>query len=220
MPIDYSSTRAVVLSVDTSYIAIGFILSQEDEQGRKRPARYGSIPLSDRESRYSQPKLELYGLFRALRAYRLYLVGVKKLKVEVDAKYIKGMLNDPDLQPNASTNRWIQGILLFDFELVHVPAEKHQGPDRLSRKEKEEGEIVEEDDDSSLDDIALFTQATTKEREIDHWALPAVQACPETPDVLETYVVPLSKQDQTMVDIYSFLKDFQLPEFKNPSARQ
>ena len=104
-PINYDSDNPIVLSVDTSYIAIGFILSQRDDQGRKRPARYGSIPLNEREARYSQPKLELYGLFRALRAFRLHLVGVKHLQVEVDAKYIKGMLNEPDLQPNASINR-------------------------------------------------------------------------------------------------------------------
>ena len=69
-PIDYQSDRPIVLSVDSSYIAVGFILSQEDEKGKKRPARYGSIPFNEREARYSQPKLELYGLFRALRAYR------------------------------------------------------------------------------------------------------------------------------------------------------
>ena len=94
-PIDYTSDRPIVLSVDSSIIAVGFILSQLDEKERKRPARYGSIPMNEREARYSQPKLELYGLFRALRAYRLYLIGVKKLRVEVDAKYIKGMLNNP-----------------------------------------------------------------------------------------------------------------------------
>ncbi|KAI0038541.1 hypothetical protein FA95DRAFT_1456289, partial [Auriscalpium vulgare] len=89
--------------------------------------------MSERESRYSQPKLELFGLYRALRHYRLYLVAVKNLFVEVDALYIKGMLNEPDLQPNAAINRWIQGILMFDFILVHVPAERFQGPDGLSR---------------------------------------------------------------------------------------
>ncbi|KAI9066206.1 hypothetical protein FKP32DRAFT_1532402, partial [Trametes sanguinea] len=54
--------------------------------------------------------------------------------IEVDAKYIKGMLNEPDLQPNATINRWIQGILLFDFKLIHVPATQHKGPDALSRR--------------------------------------------------------------------------------------
>ena len=42
------------------------------------------------------------------------------LIVEVDAKYIKGMLNELELQPNAMINRWIQGILMFDFILVHI----------------------------------------------------------------------------------------------------
>ncbi|KAA1478919.1 hypothetical protein DENSPDRAFT_754094, partial [Dentipellis sp. KUC8613] len=90
--------------------------------------------MSERESRYSQPKLELFGLYRALRHYRLYIIGIQNFYVEVDAQYIKGMLNEPDLQPNAAINRWIQGILMFDFTLVHVPAEKFKGPDALSRR--------------------------------------------------------------------------------------
>jgi hypothetical protein len=59
----------------------------------------------EHKSRYSQAKLELYGLFCALRAYRIYIIGVKNLVVEVDAKYLKGMLNNPDIQPNATINR-------------------------------------------------------------------------------------------------------------------
>lgn len=46
-PIDYKSDRTVVLSVDSSKEAVGMILSQLDELGRKRPARYGSIPMSE-----------------------------------------------------------------------------------------------------------------------------------------------------------------------------
>jgi hypothetical protein len=55
-------------------------------------------------SQYSQPKLELFGLFQALQHWHLYIIGVKKLIVEVDAKYIKGMLNEPDLQLNVTIN--------------------------------------------------------------------------------------------------------------------
>ncbi len=131
--IDYKSGLPTYLSVDTSQKAVGFILSQVDETGKRRPARYGSIPLNERESRYSQPKLELYGLFRALRAWRRFIIGLTNLNVEVDAKYIKGMLEAPDLQPNAAMNRWIQGILLFDFTLIHVPGARFKGPDALSR---------------------------------------------------------------------------------------
>lgn len=202
-PIDYESDLPVILSVDSSYIAVGFILSQMDNEGRRRPARYGSIPMNEREARYSQPKLELYGLFRALRSYRIYLVGVKNLVIEVDAKYIKGMLNEPDLQPNAAINRWIQGILLFDFKLVHVPADKHVGPDALSRRELGEGEVVEEEDDSWLDDIALHTRITNSP-EIETAVLYS-----ETPDA-ET----LLKQ------IFRFLTTLQAPYHPDPQSQK
>jgi len=134
-PIDYKSDNPVIFSVDTSIFGIGFILSQEDENGENRvPARYGSLPITDVQSNYSQSKLELFGLFRALHAYRGYLQTAKKLTVEVDASCIKGMLKNPDTQATALINRWIQAILLFDFKLKHVSASKHQGPDALSRR--------------------------------------------------------------------------------------
>jgi hypothetical protein len=121
-PIDYESEQPVYLSVDSSREATGMILSQLDDQARRRIARYGSVPMSERESRYSQPKLELFGLYRALRHWRLYIIGIKNFHVEVDAKFIQGLLNNPDLQPDAAVNRWIQGILMFHFQLNHVPA--------------------------------------------------------------------------------------------------
>jgi len=158
-PIDYTSDRPVYLSVDTSIYGIGFILSQEDEDGRRAPARYGSIPLKESETRYGQSKLELYGLFRALRHYRAFIVGIKNLIVEVDASSIKGMLDNPDIQASAVVNRWIQGIKQFDFRLVHVPAHKHKGPDALSRRPvTEPGSSEESDPDAWVDEIALFTQ--------------------------------------------------------------
>ena len=133
-PIDYDIDLPVILSVDTSHIAIGYILSQCDSQNPKLRyhSRFGSITLNERECRFSQPKLELYGLFRALRALKLYLIGVRNLIIEVDAKYIKGMLSNPDISPSASMNRWILAILMFHFTLVHIPGSYH-GPDGLSQ---------------------------------------------------------------------------------------
>ncbi len=194
--IDYVSDHPVIMSVDSSIIAIGFILSQEDEEGRRRPARYGSLPINERESRYSQPKLELYGLFRALRHYRLYLIGVKSLNVEVDAKYIKGMLNEPDLQPNATINRWIQGILLFDFKLIHVPAIKFKGPDGLSRREPLEEER-EEFDDQFLDEIALLAEY--------------VGPVGRTMEEQWVFLMADSAQDEKLRQILRFLTSLEIP---------
>jgi transposase InsO family protein len=161
-PIDYQSWNPVIVAVDTSSRAVGYILLQIDDQGCRRPARYGSVALNDVESHYSQAKLELYGLFRALQRLRQYIANVKKLVVEVDAKYIKGMLNHPDLQPSATINRWIFGILLFQFDLVHVPAKDHQAADGLSRRpvaEEDEEEKEEEAKDDEWMEYAIDAYA-------------------------------------------------------------
>jgi len=146
--IDYDSNMTVYLSVDTSYITIGYVLAQDDPDKPKAhcPSRFGSMLLNLYEAKYSQSKLELYGLFRSLHAAQLWIIGVRNLVVEVDAKYIKGMLNNPNIQPNAIINRWIAGILLFDFMLKHVPGASH-GPDRLPRCPAQPNDEPEPTDD-------------------------------------------------------------------------
>ncbi|KZT28880.1 hypothetical protein NEOLEDRAFT_1025226, partial [Neolentinus lepideus HHB14362 ss-1] len=123
----------VILAVDTSYIAVGYYLCQQAAADTKNRnySRFGSITLNDRERRFSQPKLEIY-------------------VIEVDARYIKGMLQNPDIAPSASINRWIVSILTFHFKLVHVPGVKH-GPDGLSRRLPQPDDPLQ-DEDSEFDD--------------------------------------------------------------------
>ncbi|KAF9796716.1 hypothetical protein IEO21_10966 [Rhodonia placenta] len=151
--INYDSPSPVILAVDTSFIAVGYHLCQCDEANTRVRyySRFGSITLNDRERRFSQPKLEIYGLFRALQSLRLYLIGVRNLIVEVDARYIKGMLKNPDIAPSASINRWIVSILTFHFTLVHVPGTMH-GPDGLSRRTAQPGDVIEDEVDEEFDD--------------------------------------------------------------------
>ena len=54
--------------------------------------------------------------------------------MEADAKYIKGMINNPDIQPSAMINLWIAGMLLFYFKLKHAPGKDHASEDGLSRR--------------------------------------------------------------------------------------
>ena len=106
-PIDYESEGAVVLSADTSWMAAGFGVLQEKAGDHKQRtcAKLGSITLNEREARFSQPKRELYGLIIALQANKYWLVGCRKLIVETDAKYLKGMLSNPGASPNATIMR-------------------------------------------------------------------------------------------------------------------
>jgi hypothetical protein len=144
--IDYETDCTVYLAIDSSIQGVRWILSQDCANGRRRPLRFGSISWNEHELRYSQAKIELYRLFCALRAMCFHLVGIRNLVVEMDTLYIHGMLNNPNMQPNAMINHWIAAILLFDFKLIHILAEKHHGPDGLSWHEPVDDEVDEDDD--------------------------------------------------------------------------
>src|SRR5882724_4905828 len=117
--IDYHCDWTVILAIDSSCIATRFILLQLGADGKWYPSHFGSITWNNWELHYSQAKIEIYSLWCALQAYQLYIIGIRNLRVEINVSYIKGMLNNPDIQPGAAMNRWIVGIKLF-FELVHV----------------------------------------------------------------------------------------------------
>ena len=131
IPINYASSCPVFLSIDSSWCAVSWILSQKCEDGKHCPSHFGSITWNGHKQCYSQSKIELYGLFRTLCALCIHIVDITNLIVEMDAQYVKGMLKNPDVQPNAVINCWIAAILLFNFKLVHIPAIKHQGPNGL-----------------------------------------------------------------------------------------
>ena len=194
-PIDYDSSAPVILSVDTSYIAVGYILSQCDPDNLKLRyhSRFGSITLNEREARFSQPKLELYGLYRALRTLKLHLIGIRNLIVEVDAKYIKGMLANPDIAPSASINRWIVSILMFHFTLVHVPG-THHGPDGLSRRKPQPGDEQEPEDDFEdwIDNVNGFMHMIN--------ALPSPQLKITTAPPITCYITDSARDESPLQD--------------------
>ncbi|KAJ2925582.1 hypothetical protein H1R20_g11515, partial [Candolleomyces eurysporus] len=151
--LDYDIDTEIKLSVDTSYIAIGWYISQQDAEDFKKwwYARFGSTLLTPCEARYSQPKRELFGLMRALDENKYWLIGCRRLVVETDAQYIKGMLNNPEDGPNCTINRWIEQILMYHFELRHV-AGKTFAADGLSRRIKQPGDPDSKPWDHSYED--------------------------------------------------------------------
>ncbi|KNZ79487.1 hypothetical protein J132_09601 [Termitomyces sp. J132] len=78
---------------------------------------------------------------RALQANKYWLVGCRKLVVETDAKYLKGMLSNPGVGLNATIMRWIEDVLLYHFTLRHVPG-KNFGVDGLFRRHRQPGDEV------------------------------------------------------------------------------
>jgi hypothetical protein len=138
----------VIVAVDSSVHGAGWVMYQQDGE-EKHPVLFGSCTFSETESRYSQPKCELYGVFRALKDLRHRIWGIH-FRLDVDAKFLAEMIKSPDL-PNAPMTRWVMYLTLFEFEVNHVPAEKHQAPDGLSRRKHSPLDSDESDAEEYLD---------------------------------------------------------------------
>lgn len=143
----------------------------------------------------------------------------------MDAQFIKGMLRNPDVQPNATINRWIAAILLFDFKLVHIPADKHHGPDGLSRREPVEGEEETDDPEDWIDQAlslglwVLTWTATPRFTQVLSLAQTPSGDIPASPEVLE---FPTSDKalriEEDMARVEQYLHSFQLPSDSTDKA--
>ncbi|KAK4699351.1 hypothetical protein P7C70_g6909, partial [Phenoliferia sp. Uapishka_3] len=169
----------IILSVDSSHIAAGGIIFQEDSEGRRRPARYESLTFTATESRYSQPKLELAGVAKMLKKLQMFLWG-QRFILEVDASALVQMINAPEL-PNAPMNRWLRFIQLFDFEIVHVAGKTHTLADGLSRARRDSFDERPRD----LDSLISAHVSLIVDEPINDWEVAFVEAdYEEDPGVL------------------------------------
>ncbi|MBW0582920.1 hypothetical protein O181_122635 [Austropuccinia psidii MF-1] len=75
----------IKLAIDSSYIAYGPVLMQEDNNRKDRPELYESVTSYRLESKYSQPKLGLCGFAKILKKLQAILWG-QQFELQVDAK--------------------------------------------------------------------------------------------------------------------------------------
>ncbi|MBW0539204.1 hypothetical protein O181_078919 [Austropuccinia psidii MF-1] len=113
--LDYEKGAGKIkLAVDSSYIAAGAILTQEDKEGKDRTVLYKSITFSRLEYKYSKPKLELCGVAKMLKKLWEVLWG-QTFELKVDAKDLIEMINSPFL-PTSLMTRWVTFIQFFSFD--------------------------------------------------------------------------------------------------------
>ena len=65
--------KPFLLYTDTSYIGLGVILSQEDDQGKEKVISYLSRSLSIHEKNYSATEIECLAIIFAIKKLRPYL---------------------------------------------------------------------------------------------------------------------------------------------------
>ena len=138
----------VIVGVDSCQNGAGWILYQM-VQREKHLVIFSSCTFSPTEVNYSQPKLELYGVFRAIKDLQHRIWGIH-FQIDVDAKCLIEMVKQPDL-PNAPMTRWISYIALFDYVMHHVPSQSHAAEDGLLRRRCTSEDSDYEDAEEYLD---------------------------------------------------------------------
>jgi len=129
--VSYDCGRPVIVTVDTSPIAIGWAVGQNDEEGRRFAIRFGARILTERQRAYPQVKRELWGALTALKADRNYLIGAEVV-LETDCLPLLGMIANCS-SPDIAMLRWIAYIKSLNPTLVHIEGKNNSVADMLSR---------------------------------------------------------------------------------------
>jgi len=167
--VDYEFGRPIIITVDTSPIAIGWAIGQDDVDGKRFAIRFGARILTDRQRRYPQVKRELLGALTAMKADRNYLIGANVI-LETDCLPIIGMIANCST-PDIAMLRWIAYIRSLNPEFIHISGKKNSVADMLSRArytcEEEMGgyEISDDEKDEDYGYVLATNGATTSHEE-------------------------------------------------------
>ncbi|PAA51672.1 hypothetical protein BOX15_Mlig023015g11 [Macrostomum lignano] len=143
-------SRPIVISCDSSAVALGAVLSQERD-GQELPVAYASRTLSKAERNYSTTDRELLAIVWSLKQFRMYLSNSCKIQVFTDHKPITGLLNAKE--PTGRLARWLQLIQEFPLEILYRPGKENIVPDTLSRAAAVQFQIANLPDEQDQDQV-------------------------------------------------------------------
>ena len=129
--IEYNNGRPVIVTINTSPIAIGWAVAQDDEEGNRFAIRFGARILTEHQRAYPQVKRELWGAFTALKADRNYLIRANVV-LETDCLPLLGMISNCNSSDIAML-RWIVYIKSLNLVLKHITSKMNPVADMLSR---------------------------------------------------------------------------------------
>jgi hypothetical protein len=118
------------VATDASNYGIGAVLFQKAGNGSIQYVRFASRALSKGERNYSATKKELLGIVYALESFRDYIWG-QKFTLYTDHRALVFMFIQKHL--NRMLCSWLDELLEFSFEVVHLPGVENVIPDILSR---------------------------------------------------------------------------------------
>ena len=131
----FDSCLETTFSVDTSNLeGTGFLLSQEDKEGKTRVVRCGSVTAKKSWKSLSPIESEAVGICWSAQALDYYLRGAPKVRCIIDHRPLQTLMTAPleSLSPRMLHARL--ELLPYRIEFIWVPRHRHQICDALGRR--------------------------------------------------------------------------------------
>jgi len=144
----YCPTAETELHTDASALGFGAILLQRDNESRMfHPVYYASGKTTPTETKYDSYKLEILAIIKALKKFRVYLIGIP-FTIVTDCKAFMQTMKKKDIC--AQVARWALFLEDFQYAIVHRPGTNMKHVDALSRHPLPAAMMIEECQESIL----------------------------------------------------------------------
>lgn len=160
----YKQKAETELHTDASMYGYGAILFQKcDKDNALHPIYYASGKTTEAEMKYTSYELETLAIIKALRKFRIYLLGIT-FKIVTDCQAFSLTMNKKDLCVRVA--RWALLLEEFDYTIVHRPGKNMIHVDTLSRYPLPSNLLIDESEDSIIVRIRKAQQRDANLRSI------------------------------------------------------
>ena len=122
--------KSFIIACDASLYGAAAVIYQEDDKGRHKYVGFISSTLSPAQRRWSTTKRELYAIVLALKKFRSYIYG-RPFRILTDHRALVYLHSQKVVNPMMAG--WIETLLDYNFEVIHLPGAMNIFPDLLSR---------------------------------------------------------------------------------------
>ena len=119
------------LETDASSSAIGAVLSQKGQDGKKNPLEFYSAGLNPAQSKYAAGELETWAIVAAIRKWRTYLRAAKRIVIITDHNPLTWLRRQKD--PRNKFARWLLELESYDYTIEYRQGAENGAADYLSR---------------------------------------------------------------------------------------
>lgn len=144
----YCPTAKTELHTDASALGYGTVLLQQYDQDRAwHPVYYASWKISPTEEKYDNYKLEVLSIIKALKKFRVYLIGIEFEIITVCQAFAQAMKKKNIC---AQVAGWALLFEQFRYEIIHRPGRFMQHVDALRRNPSPKVMLRDDYDESIL----------------------------------------------------------------------